>query len=300
MSGADRIWRLERGQDGYPAALEDLQERAPLRLFGLGDRDLVGELRVDEAVTIVGARRSSEYGARTAFELGADLASAGLIVVSGMAFGCDAAAHAGALHSGKQTIAVLAGGPDVVYPPSKAAMHARICETGAVISEVEPGETPRRWGFPARNRIMAALSSMIVVVEGGVQSGTRITATEAEDLGRDVAAVPGCVGTKLSGLPHELIRDGATLARDSQDVLDEMLGVGRVELRRVGPPLEATLAAVLEALELGAETCDAVALRCDCDGGSAAVALARLEILGYARSDALGRFQRSTLAAPLC
>lgn len=292
------IWSIERGGEGYPPALEDLQERAPERLYGLGDRDLIAGLSVDEAVTIVGARRASSYGSRIAFDLGAELSSAGLIVVSGMAFGCDAAAHSGALQAGRPTVAVLAGGPDVAYPPSKASMHERICETGAVISELEPGEIPRKWGFPARNRIMAALSRLTVVVEGRSQSGTRITATQATDLGRDVVAVPGRVGSKLSELPHELIRDGAYLVRDSQDVLDAILGVGEVALRRLGPPLDPHLSTALEALEAGSETCDAIALACGCDGGDAAVAMARLEIMGYVRSDQLGRFQRSALAEP--
>lgn len=301
MAAATEIWTIERGEDAYPAALEDLEERAPARLYGLGDRELVAELGVDEAVTIVGARRASSYGTRLAFEIGGELASAGLTVVSGMAFGCDAAAHSGALDVGKPTIAVLGGGPDVVYPASKSAMHAQICATGAVISEYEPGFIPRKWGFPARNRIMAALSRLTLVVEGSVQSGTRITATEAERLGRDVGAIPGRVGTKLAGLPHDLIRDGAGLIRGSQDVLDLMLGVGAIELRRVGPSLEdPMLVAALEALESGAETCDSIALSCGCDGGTAAVAMARLEILGYVRSDPLGRFQRSALAAPIC
>lgn len=300
MKTGREIWTVERGELGYPVALEDLGEDAPERLYGLGDRELISDLEAEAAVTIVGARRASSYGSGLAFELGAELSSAGLTVISGMAFGCDAAAHSGALHSGQPTIAVLAGGPDVVYPPSKTAMHAQIRGTGAIVSEVEPGEIPRKWGFPARNRIMAAMAGFTVVVEGSSKSGTRITADKALELGRGVAAIPGRVGAKLSGLPHELIRDGATLVRGSQDVLDLMLGVGEVELRRVGPPLDPHLAEALEALEEGAETCDAIALACGCDGGAAAVAMARLEILGYVRSDALGRLQRSALAAPLC
>ncbi len=298
MSLKNEIWTLERGEAGYPVALEDLQDRAPDRLYGIGDGDLVSSLDPSEAVTIVGARRASDYGSQLAFELAADLAGAGLLVVSGMAFGCDAAAHNGALSVDSPTIAVLAGGPDYVYPPSKGSLHGQICATGAVISEVEPGRAPFKWGFPARNRIMAALSRLTVIVEGSEQSGTRITATEATDLGRDVCAFPGRVGSRLSALPHELIRDGATLVRGAQDVLDIMLGVGQVQLRRLGPSLDDDLASALVALESGSETCDAIAIACGLDGGAAAVAMARLEIMGYVRSDALGRLQRSALAAP--
>jgi DNA processing protein len=295
---ADEIWTLERGDAGYPVALEDLQERAPDRLYGIGDRSLVTGLAAEEAVTIVGARRASGSGRQLSSELAFELASAGLMVVSGMAFGCDAAAHQGALAAGKPTIAVLAGGPDVVYPPSKTGLHRSIADSGAVISEVEPGETPRKWGFPARNRIMAALAGLTIVIEGSERSGTRITADEATGLGRNVGAVPGRVGSKLSELPHELIRDGATLLRGAQDALDLMLGVGQVTLRRIGPALEPHLAAVLAALEEGCETCDAVAVTCGLDGGDAAVSIARLEILGYARSDQFGRLERSALSAP--
>ena len=132
---------------------------------------------------------------------------------------------------------------------------------------------------------MAALAGTVVIVEGRHRSGTRHTANEAEALGRDVGAVPGAVTSSLSELPNDLIRDGAAMVRDPQDLLDLGLGVGVAGVRGVGPALEAELERVLLAVEGGAATCDAVALEAAVEGRSAAVALARLELMGYVTAD---------------
>jgi DNA processing protein len=136
------------------------------------------------------------------------------------------------------------------------------------------------------------------VVEATVRSGTRHTADRAQQLGRELGAVPGPVTSSLSDLPNELIHDGAAVVRDVHDLLDVGIGVGRLELRATGPQLDARLEAVLLAVEGGSATCDGVALAAELDGSSAAVALARLELMGYVRGDAVGRYARTMLAPP--
>jgi len=292
-------WCVRRGEAGYPDCLEDLDERAPAALWGLGDRELLATLAPEGAVTIVGARRSGAYGRNVARELGRGGAAAGLIVVSGMALGCDSEAHRGALEAGGVTIAVLGCGPDLPYPRSEASLHREIlAQGGAVIAEQPPGTEPKPSFFPERNRIMAALAGVVVVVEGAMRSGTLHTAREATDLGRDVGAVPGPVTSTLSELPNHLLHSGAPVIRDAQDLLDLGIGVGRVSVRNVGPALDESLRPVLDAVAGGAATCDAVALEVGAQGGEAAVALARLELMGYVEADAVGRFARTSLDAP--
>jgi DNA processing protein len=291
------IWTLRRGGNGYPPALLDLAETAPARLFGRGREELVRAHDVRETVTIVGSRHPSSYGLEIAKELGNLLAAAGLVVVSGMALGIDAAAHRGALAGGGGTIAVLAGGPDVVYPRSERRLYERIVASGAVISEVQPGARPGPGCFPKRNRIMAALGAMTVVVEAAEPSGSLITAEQAQRLDREVGAVPGRVTTRVARGTNGLLADGAAVVRDAQDVLDRLLGVGAGAVRAVGPDIEPELALVADAVEGGAETPDAVAAAAGIAAGQAAVALARLELLGYVRADATGRYARTTLKA---
>ena len=292
-------WTTARGERGYPACLLELGSKAPERLHGLGRRELLAGHDPDEAVTIVGSRRSGAYGLGVARDLGFGAAAAGLVVVSGMALGCDSAAHEGALDAGGATIAVLAGGVDVPSPSSKVRLYRRILAAGgAVISEHSLGTAPTRGAFPERNRIMAALSRVVVVVEATHRSGTRHTAERAEDLGREVGAVPGPVTSALSELPNDLIRDGATMVRDTQDLLDLGLGVGRVSVRGVGAELEPSLRAALRAVEKGGASCDAVASAAGIAGSQAAVALARLELMGYVRGDAVGRYSRTSLRPP--
>lgn len=292
-------WVLSRGEEGYPECLEELGGRAPRRIYGLGRLDLVAGIVPADAVTIVGARRSGTYGRSLARELGYGAGAAGLVVVSGMAIGCDSEAHEGALEGEGATIAVLGGGPDMGHPRSCARLHRRVLESGgAVIAEHPPGTSPIPGFFPARNRIMAALASLTVVVEGAMRSGTRHTANEAADLGRMVAAVPGPVTSGLSDLPNQLIKEGAHMLRDAQDLLDLGIGAGALQVRGIGAELEPVLAHALLAVEGGASTCDAVALELGPGGGSAPVALARLELLGYVAGDAVGRYSRTRLKLP--
>jgi DNA processing protein len=276
----------------------DLGDEAPRRLFGCGEREAVGGLDRVRTVTIVGARRASSYGLRVAEELGRQLASAGLVVVSGMARGIDAAAHRGALAGGGPTIAVLGGGPDVVYPASARSLYGEVLGCGAAISEAPPGRRPESWSFPVRNRIMAALGSMTVVVEAAQPSGSLITARKALELGRELGAVPGPVTARVSEGTNGLIADGAAPIRHAQDVLDRLLGVGVSDAGRSGPSLEPRLARVAELVEGGDASCDGLASAAGITAEEAALALARLELLGYVQVDADGRYVRTALAAP--
>ena len=297
MSVATGVWRVGRGEARYPDALRDLADRAPEVLHGCGDPGLL-EVKPGETVTIVGARRATAYGLEVAERMGRDLASCGLTVVSGMAYGIDSAALRGAVAEGGRAIAVLGGGPDVVYPAIASRLYRRIVEAGATVSEWPSGTKPHARYFPRRNRIMAALAGMTVVVEAMRPSGSLITAEQASGLGRTVGAVPGPVTSALSEGTNHLLFDGASVVRDAQDVLDELVGVGRRSVRRTGPPLEPALARVLTLVEGGAATCDALTVASGASPREVAVGLAQLELMGYLRADAGGRYVRTALTPP--
>jgi DNA processing protein len=286
-------WAVCRHAAGYPVALADLGAERPAVLFGLGRRELLDEAGgCGPGITIVGARRASSYGRTTAYALALPLASAGLPVISGMASGVDVAAHRGALDAGGPTVAVLGTGIDVPYPAGERSTYERIAGTGAILSEMPPGSRPWRWTFPARNRIMAALGAMTVVVEAARRSGSLITAEMAQDLAREVGAVPGRVDGRLAAGPNALLADGAVLVRDAQDVLDAVLGPGQAPAAAAqsAPPLDPELDAVLEAVEGGATTPDQVAAATSLGAGTVAAALARLEVLGRVVCGVGGRF----------
>jgi len=289
-------WACCRHDPLFPPGLGDAAD-APWALIARGDPGLLARLNPDSSVTVVGARRASTYGREAARELGRELAATGMAVVSGLAFGIDACAHRGALEAGL-TVAVLGCGADAAYPAAHRSLWRRIDETGLVVSELPPGSSPWRWTFPARNRIMAALSGMTVVVEAAERSGSLITADLAADLGRDLGAVPGPIGSRLSAGPNNLLAGGACLVRGAQDVLDAMLGPGVHQANREGPLLEPPQLAVLEALEMGAETCDAVAADLGLTGGEAAATLAALESFGYVNCSLVGVYSRTTLKPP--
>lgn len=294
---AGRCWACCRHGDLFPAQLREAAD-APWALIGRGDPSLIDGLDPFSAVTVVGARRATSYGREVARELGRELAAAGMTVVSGLAFGIDACVHRGALDAAGRTVAVLGCGPDVAYPSAHRSLWRRICEQGLVLSELPPGAAPWRWTFPARNRIMAALAGMTVVVEGAARSGSLITADLAADLGRDLGAVPGPVTSRASAGPNNLLAGGACVVRDAQDVLDAMLGAGAARIDRTGPALDAILAAVLTAVESGASSCDSAAAALGLSGPETAAALARLEALGYLTCSPLGSYARTLLASP--
>ncbi len=211
---------LCRCSPAYPDGLRELPD-PPAVVHTAGDLGLLA----GDRVAVVGARDPTPYGLELARALARGLGAAGVTVVSGMAMGVDSVAHAGALESGR-TVAVLATGADRPYPARARQLHRRIAATGCVVSELPPGFAPRRWAFPARNRLIAALSAGTVVVEGGERSGSLITADFAAELGRFVGAVPGPVTSRMSAGPHMLLKAGAELIRGPEDVLDLLHGAG--------------------------------------------------------------------------
>jgi len=274
----------------YPPALLMLRN-PPAVLHVAGGLERFLALSDGDPVALVGARRGSEYGRGVAESLGRSLAAAGITVVSGMALGTDSAAHRGALAAGGATVAVLPCGADRAYPASARALRERIVGTGAAVSELPPGSAARRWAFPARNRIIAGLAAMTVVVEAGSRSGAMVTARVATELGRVVGAVPGRVTSPHAAGPHELLSRGATLVRSGQDVLDALFGAG---VRRAGdggeraelaPELQVLLAAIGD----GHDTAQALT-RAGLEPGAGLAALAALELAGYVRREPGGRY----------
>jgi DNA processing protein len=250
---------------------------------------LLGAL-ADPIVAIVGARRASRYGVEVARSLARGLTSAGLTVVSGMASGIDSAAHDGALAAGP-TVAVLPGGADRPYPAARRALYRRIVATGGALSELPPGTSVRRWMFPARNRITAALAAMTVVVEAGERSGSLMTAAVARELGRPLGAVPGQVTSPLAKGPHRLLAAGASLIGGPEDVLDRLFGpeaAARLPVR-FRPPLDPPLTALLDGLRTGRTTAEALS-RAGLGAGDGLAALTSLELAGYVRRQPGGTF----------
>jgi DNA processing protein len=202
----------------YPAPLAAIVDPPPT-LWLMGDRDAL----LQPMVAIVGSRAGSVYALAVADRLAADLVAHGLIVVSGLARGVDAAAHRGALSAGGRTVGVLGSGLDVIYPPEHHALaREMIARSGAVISEVLPGTPPLPQFFPRRNRIISGLARAVVIVEAGEKSGSLITARCALEQGREVLAVPGSILTGRNRGGHALLRDGAKIVEGVDDILEEL------------------------------------------------------------------------------
>jgi DNA processing protein len=281
-----------RHDDRYPDVLRALPD-APAVLHVAGAIERFAELTAPRqpAVAIVGARRASAYGLEVARALARGLAAADVTVVSGLALGIDSAAHTGALEASGPTIAVLAGGADRPYPASKRRLYESIRATGCVVGELPPGTEARRWCFPARNRIIAALAALTVVVEAMERSGSLITAEFARDLGRDVGAVPGQVTSPLARGPNALLADGAHIVRGAEDALDLACGVGEWRDRRaLRPPVPEHLRVLHAAVAAGAQTAEALTEH-GVSITAALAGLAELELLGHLRRTIGGRYQ---------
>ncbi|MGW4649390.1 DNA-processing protein DprA [Kitasatospora sp. NPDC004289] len=246
------------GDTEWPSQLDDLGDGRPIGLWIRGSGSL--RMLALRSVSMVGARACTSYGAHVAGELAAQLAERGWVVVSGAAYGIDAAAHRGTLAVGGVTLAVLASGVDVAYPAGNSELIARIAAQGLLLSELPPGEHPNRFRFVLRNRVIAALTRGTVVVEAALRSGALSTARRARDLNRHTMGVAGPVTSELSAGVHALIRSGAaTLVTDAAEV-SELIGAIGDDLapRRSGPVLPRDLltpnvAKVLEAVPATAE-----------------------------------------------
>ena len=304
------IRRLGRTDPGWPAQLGHL-DMPPTELWLRGHDALS-----PPAVAVVGARDATLAGLEIARRLAADLALAGIAVVSGMALGIDAAAHRGALDGGGRTVAVLGCGIDVCYPLRHRELRDSIAVTGAVLTEEPPGTPPAGWRFPRRNRIIAALADALVVVEASARSGALSTARHAADLGREVFAVPGSLLSDRSEGANSLIRDGATPLLETADLaavpalapaIERVRGRFRLSAGAVDPgagrrqavTLRPELAGVLRRLGHDPIHPDQLAASLALGPAALATRLAELELAGLVRTVAGGLVVRSpTRAVP--
>jgi DNA processing protein len=266
----------------YPPRLAALRDPAPLLLVR-GDVEALSAA----GVAIVGARAPTTYGLDVARRMARDLARAGLLVISGLARGIDAAAHAAALEAGGRSLAFLACGPDRVYPPEHGPLAARIAGAGAVVTEHPPGTPPLPGYFPLRNRLLAASALALVVVEARERSGSLVTADHAAAQDVDVFAVPGRVDAPTSAGSNRLLHQGAYVARGADDVLSLLAQRGSwrpppARPRSRGPRVESE---VLDALRHAPASRDALARRLRRRPEALALELLELELAGLVAED---------------
>ena len=211
----ERIQCMTPGQPIYPALLKEIRDY-PRELYYIG----TPELLKGNCVSIVGSRKTTQYGRSTAYNFGRKLGQRGVTVVSGMAMGIDACAHEGALQEKGRTAAVLACGLDICYPAQNHELKKKIEEKGILLSEYPPGMRAQRFSFPRRNRIISGLSPLTVVIQAGNRSGALITAELAADQGRDVAVVPGNIDSEYNLGSNKLLREGVVALTGVQDLLE--------------------------------------------------------------------------------
>jgi DNA processing protein len=278
------------GDDHYPDLLREIAAAPPV-LFARGE--LVPTDR--RAVAVVGTRRLTRYGKEMSEAIGRDLARAGVTVVSGLARGVDGIAHAAALEAGGRTIAVLGNGVRRVYPPEHRGLADKIVAQGAMLSEFHPDAPPDGPNFPARNRLISGLSLGVVVIEAPLRSGALITVDFAADQGRDVFAVPGSVASAASAGCLRILRDGARLVRDADDILEDLrLGEAPRQLafQSVGD-LDETSRRVLSVLTGEPRHIDEIAALADVDIGELSSLLMTLELGGTVRNVGAQYYARS-------
>ena len=268
--------------DSYPPLLKEIAD-PPECLWTRGDRALLSGI----AVAVIGARTASPEGLIAASEIAFDLARAGIVVVSGLARGIDAAAHRGALDAGGKTVAVLGTGIDRRYPPENERLQEEIESSGLVITEFPPGAPPEDWHFPKRNRVISGLSRAVVVVEARDKSGSLITARLAADQGRDVMAVPGTIVGGRNRGANALLRDGAKLVESAVDILQEL---GMPAASANGLQASARPDRSVEVVEF---TVDQVAEQMKIPAGEALALLLEWELTGEVQRIGSGRFRRS-------
>lgn len=258
----------------YPGALNALGDARPAQLFVLGDET---HLRAP-AVAIVGTREATPYGLRITRMLATAFARKGVSIVSGMARGVDAAAHRAALDAGGRTVAVLGTGVDVPYPAGHKELHRVIAEKACVVSEYGAGVGAHRGTFPRRNRIIAGLAPLTIVVEAGVKSGALLTADHAQRLNRTVAAVPGPIDSPQSAGTNQLIRDHAQVIAS----LDDALALMGLEAPRERAPLQLSErdGKVWKALAAGPISPDGIALKCSITTRECLASITSLELEG--------------------
>lgn len=281
----------------YPALLRTVAAPPPVLYVR-------GALLPDDerAMAVVGCRNASHYGLSAARAIAGDLAQAGYTIVSGLALGIDAAAHAAALEAGGRTLAVLGHGLDRVYPPENRGLHDRLIETGAAISEFPLGMPPHKENFPRRNRLISGLALGVLVVEAAKKSGALLTAHWALEQGREVFAVPGQYDSRLSQGTHALIQEGAKLVTGFQDILDEIALTERraaaavPALPEIPPDLTSEQAAIVGVLEHEGLPADPLAAACGLPVPRLLAELLCLEMRGLVRAAPGGIYHASRTA----
>lgn len=312
--------RADRCQDALRRSMDRLQmhfvhremAQYPKRLNEIFDPPAVlfarGTIFEEPAVAIVGTRRPTGYGIGVAGMLASRLGGCGMCIVSGLARGIDTAAHAGALSTNARTVAVMACGLDIPYPPENHELMDRIARSGAVVSEYPPGTPPQKHRFPERNRIISGLSLGTIVVEAGLRSGSLITAQCAAEQGRDVLAVPGSVLSVNSEGPNRLIAEGARLVRNEADVLEELAwgipsrigdaarpGQPFPDRRRPFPGGESGRC-VFEALRMETAHAEALSIRTGVPLPELMSCLLHLELEGFVRRDLTGCYHPAAIS----
>jgi DNA processing protein len=277
---------LPWGSPGYPEPLAELADAPPV-LAVRGDRDAL----IQTAVAIVGSRAASAYGLEVARRVAGELASAGVVIVSGLAFGIDAAAHEAALAAGGRTIAVQACGIDRVYPAAHRALAERIAKSGAVLTELALGTPPLRYFFPLRNRLISGLARAVVVVEARERSGSLVTARHAADQGIDVFAVPGPITVAHHVGTNRLLRDGAIPLLETDDVLSALAWPSAPRRARAQLSLSDPARDLLDALRGEPASSDDLARRVGAEASALAPPLVELELAGAIARDRDGRWR---------
>lgn len=283
--------RIGKADPEYPAALDKLND-APKSIW------IAGALATAAApaVAIVGTRHASAYGLRTAHAIATACARAGVCVVSGLASGIDGAAHEGALQAGGRTVGVLGTSLDIAFPRQHRELQQRVARDGLLLTEMESGERAAPWTFPRRNRLIAALSQLVVVVEAGTKSGAQITVDHAHALGIPVAAVPGLIDSPQAWGTNRLLRDGAHVIADADDVLT-LLNVDASPI--AAPLLSGEDAQLWDALTTGAADVATLAKRAGLTTRHAAASVSALEIAGLIRVDHTGFIHMATVGVRL-
>ena len=293
LRGAGNRWFIPITDPRYPVRLREIAD-PPIGLFAEGDLDLLDRPKI----AIVGSRNPTSGGRRNAQAFARHLASGGLVVVSGLAEGIDAAAHQGALAGDGMTIAVMGTGPDRVYPAANRTLARRIADTGLLLTEFPTGTDARAGHFPRRNRIIAGTSLGVLVVEAAERSGSLITARQANQFGREVFAIPGSIHNPLSRGCHRLIRQGAKLVETATDIMEELVsqipsGVAPdIPAESTEPQLDAEYQRLLDAMGFDPVGVDELVAGSGLTAEEVSSMLLILELKGYVTTSPGGRYNR--------
>jgi DNA processing protein len=275
------------GDPAYPPRLAQIAD-PPALLYARGR----SELLCDAMFAIVGSRNATPDGAHDAAAFARELSNAGLVIVSGLALGIDAAAHSGGLGGASSSVAVLGTGVDVTYPRRNAALMQRLCEKGCVVSEFALGTPPARRNFPRRNRLISGLSRGVLVVEAARESGSLSTAASALQQDREVFAIPGSIHSPLAKGCHWLIKEGAKLVENADDILSEIRWRPAEPLERPNPAPRRERDPILEKMGDAPMSLDQIAQRTGLDAAKLAALVSKLELEGRIAALAGGWFQR--------